>query len=143
MAKRIPNEVVECFARIPLFRDVSKRSLRSIVSAATEIDIRSGTVIVREGHSDRYLYVLLEGSAEVTRGGRKRDSIGAGEFFGELAFLDGGPRTATVTATSDSRLMILSPTEMDGVIRDEPGLALRLIAVLAEHLRDATKPPTD
>jgi CRP/FNR family transcriptional regulator, cyclic AMP receptor protein len=143
MANRIPNDVVECFAKIPLFRDVPKRSLRKIVSAATEIDIKSGTVIVREGHNDRYLYVLLEGDAEVTRGGKKRDTIGAGEFFGELAFLDGGPRSATVSATSDSRLMILSPTEMDAVIREEPGLALRLIAVLAEHLRDATNPPTD
>ena len=143
MAKRIPNEVVEHFARIPLFRDVSKRSLRRIVSAATEIDIRSGTVIVEEGRSDRYLYVLLDGTAVVTREGRRRDTIGPGEFFGELAFLDGGPRSATVTATSDSRLVILSPTEMDAVIREEPGLALRLIAVLAEHLRDATRPATD
>jgi len=143
MAKRIPNEVVEHFARIPLFRDVSKQSLRKIVSAATEIDIRSGTVIVREGLSDRYLYVLVDGSAAVSRGDRKRDTIGPGEFFGELAFLDGGPRSATVTATADSRLLILSPSEMDGVLRQEPGLAFRMICVLAGHLRAATRPATD
>jgi CRP-like cAMP-binding protein len=114
-----------------------------VVSAATEIDIRSGTVIVREGLSDRYLYVLVDGAAAVSRGGRKRDVIGPGEFFGELAFLDGGPRSATVTATADSRLMILSPAEMDSVLREEPGLALQMIRVLAGHLRAATKPATD
>jgi CRP-like cAMP-binding protein len=143
MGKRIPAEVVEHFARIPLFGGLSKKSLREIVSSATEIDVRSGTVIVQEGKSDRYLYVLVSGNAEVSRGGRRRDTIGPGEFFGELAFLDGGPRSATVTTTTDSRLMILSPAEMDAVIHAEPGLALRLISVLAAHLRAATRPPTD
>ena len=135
MAKAIPSEVLACFARIPLFEGLSKRALRTLVRAATELDVHDGTVIVTEGRSDRFLYVLLSGSAVVIRNGRKRDTIEPGEFFGELAFLDGGPRSATVMATADARLLILSPREMSQVIHDEPKLALEMLATLAGHLR--------
>jgi CRP/FNR family cyclic AMP-dependent transcriptional regulator len=137
MAKGIPAEVLGCFARIPLFQGLSKSALRSIVTAATELDVAEGAVIVQEGKSDRFLYVLLSGSADVIRGGRRRDTIGPGEFFGELAFLDGGPRSATVTATADSRLLILSPREMDALIHAEPALATKMLSALAGHLRAA------
>jgi CRP/FNR family transcriptional regulator, cyclic AMP receptor protein len=90
---------------------------------------------VQEGQSDRFLYVLLSGSAIVIRAGRRRDTIEPGEFFGELAFLDGGPRSATVTASADSRLLILSPREMSELIHAEPALALKMISTLAGHLR--------
>ena len=142
MAKGIPAEVLGYFGRIPLFAGLSKSALRSVVTAATEIDVTDGTVIVEEGKSDRFLYVLLSGSAAVIRGGRRRDTIGPGEFFGELAFLDGGPRSATVVASADSRLLILSPREMDALIHAEPALATRMLAGLAGHLRAAVDPPT-
>ena len=142
MAKGIPQEVVAHFGRVPLFAGLSNRGLRAIVSAATELDVRAGTVIVQEGKSDRFLYVLVRGSATVSKGGRTRDTIGPGECFGELAFLDGGPRSATVTASSDSRLLILSPTEMQSVIAAEPALALKMLAVLAQHMRASSRSPT-
>jgi CRP-like cAMP-binding protein len=142
MAKGIPAEVLGYFGRIPLFAGLSKSALRSIAGAATELDVGDGTVIVREGKSDRFLYVLLTGSAAVIRGGRRRDTIEAGEFFGELAFLDGGPRSATVVATADSRLLILSPREMDALIHGEPALAMRMLSALARHVRAAGASPT-
>jgi CRP-like cAMP-binding protein len=143
MTRGVPAEVVESFGRIPLFSGLSRRALRSVASAATELEVRAGTVIVQEGKSDRFLYVLVEGSAEVTKGGRRRDRIEPGEFFGELAFLDAGPRSATVTATSDCRLLILSPREMDALIHAEPSLALGMIEVLARHLRAAGRSNTE
>jgi CRP-like cAMP-binding protein len=142
MAKGIPAEVLGYFGRIPLFAGLSRSALRSIAGAATELDVGDGTVIVQEGKSDRFLYVLLSGSAAVIRRGRRRDTIEPGEFFGELAFLDGGPRSATVVATADSRLLILSPREMDVLIHGEPALAMRMLSALAAHVRAAGASPT-
>jgi CRP-like cAMP-binding protein len=143
MAKGVPAEVLGYFGRIPLFAGLSKSALRSIAGAATELDVGDGTVIVQEGKSDRFLYVLLTGSAAVIRGGRRRDTIEPGEFFGELACLDGGPRSATVVATADSRLLILSPREMDALIHGEPALAMRMLSALAGHVRAAGASPTE
>jgi CRP/FNR family transcriptional regulator, cyclic AMP receptor protein len=143
MTRGIPAAVIESFGRIPLFSGLSRRALRSVASAATELEVRAGTVIVTEGRSDRFLYVLVAGSADVTKGGRKRDTIEPGEFFGELAFLDAGPRSATVTATSDCKLLILSPREMNALIHVEPSLALGMIEVLARHLRAAGRSATE
>ena len=142
MPHGVPSEVLASFARIPLFEGLSKRALRSVVTAATEVDLAAGKVIVREGALDRFMYVLVDGTASVTQGSRQLPSMGPGDFFGEFAFLSGGPRTATVTAESDVRLLILSPREMDALIHAEPTIALTMLTTLARRLRNAEPTPT-
>src|SRR5438874_7932655 len=97
----IPREVLAHFRSVPLFSDVSEKGLRAIVSAADELDEPAGKVMVREGDLRRDLFVITAGTAEVTQGGRRLRQLGAGDFFGEIALLCGGPRTATVTATTE------------------------------------------
>lgn len=138
----IPGEVVEHFRGVPMFSGMSKDGLRAVVTAATEIDVRGGKVIVREGEIDRYLYVIVEGRATVLHRGAKLRELGVGDFFGDLAFLDGGPRTATVTAASDMRILILSPREMSQVIEREPALAMTMLRGLATRLRTTSQAPT-
>ncbi len=76
MAHGVPSEIVESFGRIPLFEGLSKRALRGVVTAATEVDVAAGKVIVREGALDRFMYVLVDGTASVTQGSRRLPSMG-------------------------------------------------------------------
>ncbi len=136
MPRGIPASVVRYFQRVPLFSDLSKRGVRRVIQAATEIDEPEGTVLVREGDLGRELYVLVDGTARVSRGGRKISEMGAGDFFGELAFLSHAPRSATVTATSDTRLMILGPRELEVLISQEPRIGIKMLGVVARRLRE-------
>ena len=135
MARGIPSEVIRHFERIPLFQSLSKKALRSLVQAATETEIRSGKTLVREGEFSRHLYVILRGTAEVTRKGRKLRELVPGDFFGEMAFLSGAPRSATVTARTDLLVMVLGPRELDVIIDKEPALARRMLAAMAHRVR--------
>ncbi|HMC36449.1 MAG TPA: cyclic nucleotide-binding domain-containing protein [Actinomycetota bacterium] len=142
MARGIPSEVIRHFQAVPLFKDVSKPGIRAIVSAATEADVRAGKELVREGEFGRHLYVILGGEAIVTRGGRRLARLGPGDFFGELAFLDGAPRSATVTARTDLQVMIVGPREFDVVVEREPAIAKRLLATMAKRVRQEDRSHT-
>jgi len=135
MARGIPSEVVRHFQSIPLFSSVSKQGIRQIIAAGTEIDVSAGKELVREGEIGRHLYVIVWGTATVWKNGRRASELGPGDFFGELAFLDGAPRTATVVARSDMRVIVLGPREMDVIIDREPVIAKRLLEVMAKRVR--------
>jgi len=136
VARGIPSDVVRHFRLIPLFGSVSKKGIRLIVQAATEVDVPGGTALVREGDWGRELYVVVRGTATVTIGGRKVSELVPGDFFGELAFLHPAPRSATVTARSDMRLMVLSSREMDVIVEREPVIAKRLLEAMARRVRE-------
>ena len=132
---RIPKEVYQHFERIPLFSGVSKKGLRRIVAAADEITVREGKDLVREGEHGRHLYVLMDGSAQVIRGGRKVATLGPGDFFGELALISGAPRTATVRAEKETTVMVLDPRRFAVVMDEEPRVAQAVMATMADRLR--------
>lgn len=139
MARGIPAEVIRYFQAIPLFHDASKRGLRAIVQATTEVEVASGRVMVREGDTGRELYVLVSGSARVSRNGRRLAELMPGDFFGELAFLSHAPRTATVTAAEDCRVLILGPRELGGLLSTEPSLAPAMLAAVARRVRESER----
>jgi len=135
MARGIPKEVIQHFQAVPLFSAVSGKGLRSIIQAATEVDVQAGKVLVREGEWGREMYVILRGTAEVTRDGRRLRELVPGDFFGEMACRSPAPRTATVTARSDMRVMVLDSRAMGGVVEKEPAVARRLLAAMADRIR--------
>jgi CRP/FNR family transcriptional regulator, cyclic AMP receptor protein len=135
VARGIPSEVIQHFQSVPLFARVHKKGLRAIVQAATEVDVPAGQILVREGDHGRELYVIIRGTAIVTRSGRKLRELIPGDYFGELAFLNPAPRTATVTAKSDMRVMVLDSRAMDVIVEEEPLIARRLLGTMAERLR--------
>jgi CRP/FNR family cyclic AMP-dependent transcriptional regulator len=133
----IPSEVLHRFQRIPLFQSVSHRGLRAIVSASTEVDVPAGKSLVREGDNGRELYVIVRGTAEVFRGGRRMRELVPGEFFGEMALLNPAPRTATVTARTDMRVMILDARAMEVILAKERTLGRKLLETMAQRIRQA------
>jgi CRP/FNR family transcriptional regulator, cyclic AMP receptor protein len=142
MARSIPKEVIQHFQAVPLFGSVSKKGLRAIVQAATEVDVPAGKVLVQEGEWGREMYVILRGTAQVTKDGRKLRELVPGDFFGEMAFLSPAPRTASVIARSDMRVMVLDSRAMGAVVEREPAVARRLLAAMAERIRSTERSAT-
>lgn len=136
------NEVVTQLAKVPLFSGCSQRELQTIARVVKDIDHPAGTVIAREGEPGVGLFVIADGAAEVTIGGKKKVALGPGDFFGEIALLDGGPRTATVTATSDVRLLGLTEWVFRGLMQEHPSIALKTLQAMAGRLRRATRAAT-
>lgn len=135
MPKGIPPEVLHRFQRVPLFQSVSHKGLRAIVSAATEIDVPAGKTLVQQGDHGRELYVIIRGTAEVFRSGRKLRELVPGEFFGEMALLSPTPRTATVKARTDMRVMVLDAREMEVILERERTLGRKLLEAMAQRIR--------
>lgn len=136
------KEVVARLSKVPLFSGCSQKDLQTIARVVKDIDHDEGTVIAREGEPGIGLFVIADGTAEVTIGGARKASLGPGEFFGEIALLDGGPRTATVTATSDVKLLGLTEWVFRGLMQEHPSIAVKTLQAMAGRLRNATKNAT-
>jgi CRP/FNR family transcriptional regulator, cyclic AMP receptor protein len=134
--------VVEQLAGVPLFAGCSAKELQLVARAGKEAHHRAGTALAREGEAGVGLFMIIEGNAEVTIGGRRRASLGPGDFFGEVALLDGGPRSATVTATSDVRVLGITEWVFRGLLHEHPSIAIKTLQVMAGRLRRASNAPT-
>jgi CRP/FNR family transcriptional regulator, cyclic AMP receptor protein len=135
------NQVVERLGQVPIFAGCSKKELAAIARAAKTIDHDAGSVVATEGEPGAGLFVIDRGTADVSIGGRRVNRLKEGDFFGEMALLDGGPRTATVTATSDLRLFVLTEWVFRGLLQQHPSIALRTLEAMAGRLRNAGKTP--
>ncbi len=120
--------------RVPLFARCSRRELAQVAAIADEIDLRQGKELIREGERGREFFVLVEGHAEVRRGGRKRDVMGPGDFFGEIALVSRVPRTATVTATTPVRVLVIRDQEFRSLLGKSPAIQTKVLEALADRL---------
>ncbi|HYX89570.1 MAG TPA: cyclic nucleotide-binding domain-containing protein [Gaiellaceae bacterium] len=132
------NEKVEWIRHVPLFSQCSRRELAQIAGLADEIDLRDGKVLIREGERGREFFVLLEGSAEVTKDGRRINTLGPGDFFGEIALVSQSPRTATVTTTSPVHTLVITDRSFRRLLDDQPEIQRKVLLALAERLAPAT-----
>jgi CRP/FNR family transcriptional regulator, cyclic AMP receptor protein len=132
------NSKVELIKRVPLFSQCSKKELGDVASIADEIDLEEGKVLIREGDRGREFFVLIEGKADVRKGTRKLNTMGAGDFFGEIALVSKSPRTATVTTTTPSRALVVTEQAFRGLLRRQPSIQLKVLAALAERLAPTT-----
>jgi CRP/FNR family cyclic AMP-dependent transcriptional regulator len=128
------NAKIELLKRVPLFAGCSKAELREVALTADEIDLRDGYVLTREGRPGREFFVLVEGTVEVTRDGKKLAEMGAGDWFGEIALLTYTPRTATVTATSPVRVLVITDRAFRRVVETMPRIALKVLASVGQRL---------
>ena len=130
---------VELLKRVPLFAGCSKAELRELARSADELDIREGTVLTREGRPGREFFVLIRGNANVTKKAKKIAELGAGDWFGEIALLTDSPRTATVTATSPSDVLVITDRRFRSVVETMPSIALKVLSWVGERLAHDAK----
>ena len=129
---------VDLLRRIPLFGACSRKELEAIARVADELALPEGRVLMRQGERGRELVVLVEGDATIERNGRKIATRSAGDFLGELALVTGRPRTATVTAATDLRVLVIERRSFDHLLGDVPTIAVKVMRAVAERL-----PPGD
>jgi CRP-like cAMP-binding protein len=120
-----------------MFRALSRRDLALVARLAEDYHVAAGHMLVREGRRESQFYLIVDGKARVTRGRRRVATLGPGDYFGELALLDPGPRNATVTAETDMEVLELGAREFGGLLEEVPGIARKLLAGLARRLHAA------
>jgi CRP/FNR family cyclic AMP-dependent transcriptional regulator len=128
----------ELIGGCPLFRGLDPNGLGAIAGAAIEVDFPADRVIARQGEIGTGFFVIVDGMVRVIRDGAVVARLGPGEFFGELSVLDGGPRVAQVTAEVPTRCLALASWDFERVLREEPGIALAVLRVVAGRLREIT-----
>jgi CRP/FNR family transcriptional regulator, cyclic AMP receptor protein len=137
----VQQDATSQLAKVPIFSECTKRELTIIGRAAKEVSHREGTVVAREGERGVGLFLILEGQCKVTIGGKTKAKLGPGDFFGEVALLDGGPRTATVTTLTAVRLVGITGWVFRGLLMEHPTIALKTLEAVAGRLRAVTKEP--
>ena len=125
---------VELIKKVPLFSRLSKDSLQQVASIADEIDLTEGKELTREGDRGREFFVLLEGQAEVRKGSDVLNTLGEGDFLGEIALVTKQPRTATVTTTSPVRALVITERDFAELLRRSPDVGQGVLEALAERV---------
>lgn len=131
-----PDDYLEHLRRIPLFAACSTKDLQKIAKASDELRLDAGHVLVEQGAVGHEAFVLLEGTARVERNSKVVAELGTGDHVGELALIDGEPRSATVVTTTPVRVLVLGQREFRGLLDEIPGLAHKVMAQLAARIRE-------
>jgi CRP-like cAMP-binding protein len=134
---------LDLLAGVPLFAGLSRRYLKRLAEHADVVTFRERETIVETGQPGGTFYVILEGEARVGRGPKTLRGLVPGDFFGEISLLDGGVRTATVIAETPVTTIRIFKRSFDRVVASEPGVASKILAVVARRLREAERSIND
>ena len=138
-ASRTKRETAVALSGVPLFADLPKRHLQRLAREADELTFATGEQIVREGSLGETLFVVMEGRAKVTRNGRRVGEVLPGDFFGELSAIDGGPRTASITAVTPVRVVRLFRRTLRKLLDDEPQLTVKILDGVVRRIRQVER----
>jgi CRP-like cAMP-binding protein len=133
----VADPKLEHLANVKMFSSLNKKELRLVSRVADVFTVGDGTEIVREGTIGHEFYLIVEGKAAVLRGGQKIAELGPAQYFGELALLDRGPRSATVVADGTVELAVIGQREFFALLDEVPPLAHKLLVGMASRLREA------
>jgi len=132
--RRKPQSKTDALKSVPLFDSCSKADLGRIARIADEIDLPEGKKLIGQGDSARQFFVLLDGWADVRRNGRKVNTMGPGDFFGEIGLVTDRLATATVTTTTPARALVITRASFKGLLRDSPSVQLKVLQALAQRI---------
>lgn len=132
---------LEHLRSLRLFRGCTTKELEHIDRLTDEVNVEAGNRIVEQGSAAHEAFVIVAGTAKVVIGLEAITELGAGQHFGELALLDGGPRTASVDAVTDMTLLVIHRPAFMGLLDELPGLSRRIMATMATIIRDLERPP--
>ncbi len=128
---------LEHLSNVKMFSSLSRKELGLVAKASDLIRVPAGTEVVRESEIGHEFYLIVSGAAQVKRRGRKIATLLPGDYFGEMALLDRGPRTATVVTEDSCELLVLGQREFMAILDQVPPVAHKLLVHLAERLREA------
>jgi CRP-like cAMP-binding protein len=128
---------VELIQKVPLFADLDRRELQDLASWFKERSFSAGDEIVSEGRGGIGFFVIEDGEASVSVHGDERGSLGPGDYFGEVALIDEGARSATITAKSNLRTYGLTSWEFRPLVANNASIAWKLLQTMAKRLRAA------
>lgn len=134
-ARNVPLDL----SSIWLFSTCTQKELRLVRGHVDEVGAKEGAVLIEEGAIGQELFYIVEGEADVRRRGRTVARLVPGDHFGELALLDRKPRSATVVAHTDMKLLTMTRRELAALLEDVPPLAAKLLAAMAQRLRAADR----
>lgn len=120
-----------------LFSSCTSSELKKIRGLLEEAHVPANKVLVEEGTIGREFFIVVNGTANVTRDGQKVASLGAGAYFGELSLLDRQPRSASVISETDMDVLVLSQRQFNGVLDLVPAIAHKLLSAMATRLRES------
>lgn len=129
------SATLDLLARVPLFKNLPRKALRRLERIAVARQYRAGDDIVTEGDRGAGFFLITQGKVEILKGGTRLNTLGAGEFFGEMALLDNHPRVATVRALEDTACLALSRWDFVAELRANPDLALEMLEAVSARLR--------
>ena len=124
---------------VPLFSECGDKELQRVAAIVKEVQFPAGKQIAKQGESGVGFHMIGEGEASVTVDGQEHAILGSGAYFGEMALLDGGPRSATVTAKTDLKTVSMTSWDFNGLLDQYPELSRRLLVHLCARLRAAER----
>jgi len=129
------DEKLELLRRVPLFAELDNAALTELAKITEEVETKPGTVITHEGRYEGYFFVVVSGSVKIDRGGRAINLLAPGDFLGEVALLDGGPRTATATTQEPTTLLKITNDAFFELVDRSPSVRTAVLAAAGARLR--------
>jgi len=133
---------VDSLRKVPLFADLDERELGQVARLFKERRFAAGETVTKEGLGGAAFFLIDAGEAGVTVGGAARSTLGPGDFFGEIALIDGGPRTASVVATTPVTTLTITRQRFRKMLGEDPSIVLAMLEELAKRLRNNERSPT-
>lgn len=127
----------------PLFEGLSRKQLGQLAHVSDDLEVPSGEVLCREGSRGQEFFVIIDGEAEVTKGGQRVATLRAGDFFGEIALLERIQRTATVTAATPLRFFVISDQAFEAVLDTDPTVERKVLRALARRVLSVGDPTVE
>lgn len=131
----------QALAAAPLFEGLSKKELAQLARQTEDLEFEAGTVLCKEGATGREFFVIVNGEVDVAKKGRRIATLGPGDFIGEIAIIQHGPRTATVTTKTPVRLFVLTSQAFFALLDRNPGVERKVLRALAKRLGETSKAP--
>jgi CRP/FNR family transcriptional regulator, cyclic AMP receptor protein len=133
----------EALRAIPLFSGMSDRSIEIIAAIVRDASFPEGAKLVKQGEPGESFMIIREGTATVDQSGRTLRELGSGDFLGEIALIDGGPRSASVTATGPVTALVIDREGFSRLMNEFPVIRFDLVSALTQRLRQRGEEPLD
>ena len=130
------SEMADSLREVPLFAELSSRDLKRLGGSMHERTFAAGAEVVAEGAGGIGFFVILDGHARVTQGGQDRGLLSPGDYFGEMALIDGDDRSASVLAEDDLRCVAMTAWHFRPFVKDHPDIAWALLTALVKRVRE-------